>query len=272
MAPTTKAAAKATKAPAKTAKRVGRPAGGAKRAASTKTAKPSAKKPATKKATPKKAPAKKVATKKAPSKKAPAKKVPSKKAPAKKAPSKKKVSVKTSAVKKAAKARSAPVESAPVKSAPVKKSASRGTIPALAKRVPSDSDRKAPPRRTGPLDKFLLDQLADLQEERITYTRQAASLKAEADLLVAEREPGDVQFDEESGEGDTIAVERERDLALSASAQNAVEDIDRAIAKIHDGTYGICEQCYAKIPKERLRALPYAALCVQCKSAGFSRR
>jgi len=149
---------------------------------------------------------------------------------------------------------------------------SRGGIPALAKRLPSASDRKAPPKRKGPLDKFLLGQLDALTGERVTYLRQATSLKAEADLLVAEREPGDVQFDEESGEGDTLAVERERDLALSASASAAVEDIDRAIAKLHDGTYGVCEQCYTNIPKERLRALPYAALCVQCKSAGFSRR
>jgi DnaK suppressor protein len=51
-----------------------------------------------------------------------------------------------------------------------------------------------------------------------------------------------------------------------------VEEIDIALAKIKDGTYGVCEQCHNNIPKERLRALPYAALCVQCKSAGFTSR
>jgi DnaK suppressor protein len=81
-----------------------------------------------------------------------------------------------------------------------------------------------------------------------------------------------VQFDEESGEGDTIAVERERDLALSAQASAAVEEIDLAIEKVHKGGYGVCDRCGKDIPKERLRALPYAALCVTCKSAGFSRR
>ena len=111
-----------------------------------------------------------------------------------------------------------------------------------------------------------------LKDERATYVRQAALLRAEADSLVFERDPGDVQFDEESGEGDTIAVERERDLTLSAQALAAVDDIDLALEKIKEGTYGVCEQCNNIIPKERLRALPYAALCVQCKSAGFSRR
>jgi DnaK suppressor protein len=97
-------------------------------------------------------------------------------------------------------------------------------------------------------------------------------MRAEADLLAEEREPGDVQFDEESGEGDTLAVERERDLALSAQALALIEDINRALAKIAEGTYGVCEQCGDSIPKERLRAIPYAALCVRCKSGGLGRR
>ena len=81
-----------------------------------------------------------------------------------------------------------------------------------------------------------------------------------------------MQFDEESGQGDTMNVERERDLALSAQAMAAVDEIDRALEKLVDGTYGICERCGQQIPKERLRAIPWAALCVQCKSGGLSRR
>ena len=198
-------------------------------------------------------------------------------APTKKAPAKKAAPAKTTATKKkdaAAKA-PAPAKKAASAAKPAKSAAKADppkrvvTPPALAGKPIM---KKAPPKRTGPLDKFLLGQLQALQEERVTYVRQAASLKAEADLLVAEREPGDVQFDEESGEGDTLAVERERDLALSAQASAAVEEIDIAVAKLEDGTYGVCEQCNGIIPKERLRALPHAALCVQCKSAGFARR
>jgi RNA polymerase-binding protein DksA len=119
------------------------------------------------------------------------------------------------------------------------------------------------------LDKFLEGQLELLKEERATYLRQAETLQAEADSLTEDREPGDVQFDEESGEGDTLAVERERDLALSAQARAAIEEIDKAVEKIHDGSYGRCENCGTAIPKERLKALPYAALCVKCKSGGL---
>ena len=85
-------------------------------------------------------------------------------------------------------------------------------------------------------------------------------------------EPGDIQFDDESGEGGTITVDRERDLALSAQARAAVEEIDRAMAKLANRTYGLCERCGQAIPRPRLRALPYARLCVACKSGGLSRR
>jgi RNA polymerase-binding protein DksA len=118
-----------------------------------------------------------------------------------------------------------------------------------------------------------LDKLRRLlEEERETYVRQARDLAAEAEALASEREPGDTQFDEESGEGDTLNVERERDLALSASANQAVEEIDRALRRMDAGTYGICERCGKKIAVARLEALPFAALCVECKSREERRR
>ena len=132
---------------------------------------------------------------------------------------------------------------------------------------------KEPP--AGPYAKepaFLEEQHSLLMEERSVYQGQAEDLRAEADSLAQEREPGDVQFDEESGEGGTVAVDRERDLALSAQALGAVEEIDDALRRIDRKTYGACERCHQPIPKARLRALPYARLCVACKSGGLSRR
>ena len=111
-----------------------------------------------------------------------------------------------------------------------------------------------------------------LLTEREVYEAQAEDLKAEADSLAEEMEPGDIQFDEESGEGGTVTVDRERDLVLSAKAKDAVEEIDHALAKIDAGTYGFCENCHNPIPEARLTALPYARLCVPCKSGGLSRR
>ena len=129
--------------------------------------------------------------------------------------------------------------------------------------------------KTGPYakDTKFLDEVRDLlQADRTIYQEQATSLRAEADSLALEREPGDVQFDEESGEGGTVTVDRERNLALSGQATLAVEEIDDALARIADKSYGSCERCFQPIPKPRLRALPHARLCVACKAGGLSRR
>jgi RNA polymerase-binding transcription factor DksA len=116
---------------------------------------------------------------------------------------------------------------------------------------------------------FIEQQKALLLAERARYVKSADALKAEADALANEREPGDVQFDEESGEGDTLAVERERDLALSAQARAAVELIDAALGRIENGTYGICIHSGEPIPQERLEAIPWAAERVEFKAGSF---
>ena len=121
-------------------------------------------------------------------------------------------------------------------------------------------------------ESFLVAQREALLAERSNYLHQAEELKAQADSLALEHEPGDVQFDEEGGEGGTSNVDRELDLLLSAQARGAVEEIDRALAKIDAGTYGRCEQCRNPIPEARLEALPHAALCVMCKAGGLASR
>ena len=119
---------------------------------------------------------------------------------------------------------------------------------------------------------FLAGQRRVLAQERATYVNQARMLRAEADQLAEDMEPGDVQFDDESGEGTGVSVERERDLAMSAQATLYVEDIDRAMTRVDNKTYGICEGCHLPISRARLRAMPFATQCVSCKNGGLSRR
>ena len=150
-------------------------------------------------------------------------------------------------------------------------------MPKTTKAAPGEQSTRTPrpAKKSGdspPGDRFLAEQRAELVSERASYVAQSESLLQEAEMLAEDMEPGDIQFDEESGEGDTLNVERERDLALSAQARGAVDEIDHALAKMDAGTYGVCERCGQPIPKARLKALPYAALCVACKSGGLSRR
>ena len=162
------------------------------------------------------------------------------------------------------------------KTAPASRTSPAGSAPADPSRPGGLGAKAAAPKRLtegyAKDERFLLAQRAASLRERATYLEQAASLKAEAESLVEEMEPGDIQFDDESGEGGTVTVDRERDLALSAQALAAVEEIDHALAKMDNGTYGICENCGRLIPKARLEALPYARLCIDCKSGGLSRR
>jgi RNA polymerase-binding transcription factor DksA len=218
-------------------------------------AKAPAKKSSTaKKSTASSAPAKK-AKKKAPAVKAPAKKAVTAKAPAKKAP------VKAAATKKAPVKKAPVTAKAPAKKAPVTKRAPAAKAPAAKKVVKSPFDKK-----------FLDEQREALLAERANYNKQADALMAEAVSLTENREPGDVQFDEESGEGDTLAVERERDLALSAQARAQIEEIDAALARIVAGVYGVCRVSGLAIPKDRLRAIPWATERVEYKVGGFARR
>jgi len=210
---------------------------------------------------------------KARSTKATAKRVEAPKAAAKKVP----VPVKKAAAKAPAKKAAAKSVAAPAK-APAKAALAVAKVPVKKVQAAKATPEKRPARAKPPIGpyasdtKFLEEQRLILLSERAVYQEQAEVLKAEADSLAQEREPGDVQFDEESGEGGTVTVDRERDLALSAQASLAVEEIEDSLVRVTRKTYGACERCHQPIMKARLRALPYARLCVACKSGGLSRR
>ncbi len=169
---------------------------------------------------------------------------------------------KASARKSAAKKSSARTAAAKKTGAGAKKSSASRKAPA----------KKSAPRKRGAKQRFseaFLDkQRQALLAERRRYTEHAERYEAEAEQLVNEREPGDVQFDEESGEGDSIAVERERALQISAREREEIAEIDAALARIDNGTYGICVVSGKPIPKERLEAIPHASMRVEVKSSG----
>lgn len=60
--------------------------------------------------------------------------------------------------------------------------------------------------------------------------------------------------------------EQEFTLSLMENEGVALEKIEASLERIHEGTYGSCEECGVKIPKSRLNAIPYATLCVKCAS------
>ena len=186
--------------------------------------------------------------------KKPAAKAPAAKKPAAKKPAAKKPAAKSAATKPAAKAAAA------------KKPAAKSTTTAKKPAAKKPAAKKSPFTPA-----FIEKQKKLLVEERARFLRQSEDKLREADQLVADRDPGDVQFDEESGEGDSIAVERSLDLALSAQAQDAVDQIDAALDRIDRGVYGICIISGEPIPKARLEFIPWAAEKVEYKVAKLGR-
>ena len=69
----------------------------------------------------------------------------------------------------------------------------------------------------------------------------------------------------DEGEPETITTDRERDLSLLENARDLLDQVERALAKIENGTYGICANCGKSIEAARLKALPHASLCISCK-------
>ncbi len=73
--------------------------------------------------------------------------------------------------------------------------------------------------------------------------------------------------DQESADVGTSTFEREKELSISNNLLDLESRIERALTKIDDGTYGRCERCGKPIEKARIRALPYASLCLADKQA-----
>ena len=217
-------------------------------------------------------PAKKIVKKAVPAKKVVKKAVPAKKvAPVKKvAPAKKIVPAKKAAAVKVVAAAPAPVVAAPAP-APVKKVAKKPEPPKRPVIVKGPSEDGITSSKDFDL-KFLFAQREALQLERIKLVGQANRLENEANAMIADAEMGDVKFDDEGGEGDTMVVEREQDLVLSAAARQTVEEIDASLARMKTGEYGYSVVSVLPIPKERLRAIPWATELVTERAGGLGRR
>ena len=97
-----------------------------------------------------------------------------------------------------------------------------------------------------------------LLEERRDRTR------ARIDALARTPELGAAQgFGKRIGDGTTEAVERLNRTAAAQSISTSLEEVERALAKLDEGTYGVCDDCGEPIAPERLEAIPWTALCVR---------
>lgn len=73
-------------------------------------------------------------------------------------------------------------------------------------------------------------------------------------------------YDSNFADSSQVTAERGESAALAASLQETLDDIETALAKLDEGTYGTCEGCGKAIPAARLEAMPAARLCIECAS------
>ena len=97
---------------------------------------------------------------------------------------------------------------------------------------------------------------AELQEQ-LTTIEETQFATSQSDIS------GEVSFDEENADAGTFTFERERDLSIENNVRDLLGKIDRALRRMEDGTYGTCSRCGRPIEKARLKALPYADLCIK---------
>jgi DnaK suppressor protein len=104
-----------------------------------------------------------------------------------------------------------------------------------------------------------------LETVRVSLLDRRVELESELSRLVEPPSEGAaVSFGKRIGEGTTEAVERLSTTATARSIADSIADIDRALAKIEAGTYGVCDECGGDIGADRLEALPAASRCVDC--------
>jgi DnaK suppressor protein len=106
--------------------------------------------------------------------------------------------------------------------------------------------------------------LAWLRDE---LTRHRDFLRAEITAQGADPDSDDVNFVDDAGFADRghSSEERSQVIAVVRALRANLRDVERALAKMATGTYGTCERCGQPISLERLEALPWAELGIDCK-------
>jgi DnaK suppressor protein len=95
--------------------------------------------------------------------------------------------------------------------------------------------------------------------------RRRERMRERIEGLAARPELGSAQgFGKRVGDGTVEAISRLTEIGVGESLETTLAHTERALAKIEEGTYGLCDGCGRQIPAARLRAMPDRALCVSC--------
>lgn len=99
---------------------------------------------------------------------------------------------------------------------------------------------------------------------QVLLDKRADLLRRMAGISAAPTDSGGISFGKRVGDGTSIAVERLTQVAAHEQMLDQLAEVDRALEKLDEGTYGRCDSCGATIPEGRLEVHPWAIRCVAC--------
>ncbi len=105
-----------------------------------------------------------------------------------------------------------------------------------------------------------------LEAERARLRDEKNKVGSRANRRNGDELSAESQYDDHMAELGTDAFDRERDLASMDNVESVLEEVEIALRKIEEGTYGVCDACGKPISAARLEALPYASLCLDCEN------
>ncbi|HWD71247.1 MAG TPA: TraR/DksA C4-type zinc finger protein [Actinomycetota bacterium] len=171
---------------------------------------------------------------------------------------------------KKAPAKAAGGRSAAKPAAPATKAATpAGAAPTakVAARTPAAKDLVKVVKKTS-YDKDSLGTIRKrLMEQREELQNQLAAIEESATGLSQSEMSGEVSYDEDFADAGSFTFEREKEFSIANNVTDLRTKTDRALHRIEEGSYGICESCGQPIEAARLKALPHVTLCLKCKKA-----
>jgi RNA polymerase-binding protein DksA len=111
--------------------------------------------------------------------------------------------------------------------------------------------------------KEIADLRARLLEEQVELQDQLRTIEDTTFATTQSDLSGDVGLDDEAADAGTATFEREKDLSIEQNVRDLLQKIERALKRMEDGSYGVCERCGKPIEKARVKALPYVDLCIK---------
>ena len=106
-----------------------------------------------------------------------------------------------------------------------------------------------------------------LEEKRLSIVQDLGLLEERSMHTTSAESSGDLIYSDHMPELGSDAIEREKAFLFASRDGVYLSQIEEALRRVQDGTFGICRACGKKIPEERLEAVPTTTICVPCKEA-----